>query len=239
MTRIVDNIQAVKDIDKEIERIDALIDKHARNIAATAAAHRQAVDEWEQRGVDAFSQGQQFDEASPQPPETMRLAQEFLIGLRHDREVAQRERLKRVANSADEVLERAAKQVEKAVEKARPALAVLGACVMEVRSARNDLLTVAQARNATSSLGVNPLPELPALDVGGLAEAIQQDVDLLAAHRPTEPVTERGMTWTGQPPGSGVDPEEDRRLLNRALGKQAQSLRHELPLGYRGGDRLV
>lgn len=243
----METLSSVKSIDKEIAKIDSLIDSHAGKMVAAAAEHRQAVEDWEQRGRETYALGGDFAEAKPLEPDTLRLANQFLVDLRHQREVAVRDRLKRIATASDEVLQKATAQVEKAMSKARPLVRDLESCVAEIRAAQVDLQTVRQATNAVSTDGILVTGETRLVDVAALAEAVNHDVDLLRSSRPPrslgmtmESVPVQTTAW--EPPRPHVDVPtqgDDRALLQAAKNKQSDSLRKVRPLGYRYGDRLM
>jgi hypothetical protein len=254
MSGIVDSLKSVKEVDAQIAEVDSLISKHAAGMVTVGADHRNAVEEWRERGRDAFAAAESFAEPPPVEPPTLALAQEFLNTQRHKREVLMRERDKRVAAGAEEVMAAAQKIVTKALSKAAPLLEQLDGIVAEVRRAQAELMQVRDAKTRVSVNGVRGVQPAPPIDLAGLAHAVAHGLDPLAGHEVTEqsrlgltsyeetPQPDPGAPAYAGPPESPADraqrERDDRksgewRTREAALGVQRAQLTGEKPLGYR------
>lgn len=185
MSRVVDRLPAVVEIDEKIEQLRQQERRVLSKLADQRARYHAAVATWERRAVEAETAGTDAPER-PEPPDDH--VRGIVLGnFRNELAAAQRARLAAVASAAPEIAEEVYGIVSDILAAAKPHLSALGDLLADLRDGLGALDEVRGARMMLDPSGRREDRPPREVDLSSLAHAVEHGPATLTDGRADPP----------------------------------------------------
>lgn len=210
MSRIVDELPAVIEIDARIAHLRQQEHDLADRTAQASQRYRRAYAKWEREAVDLELSGKT---AKPPPKPPSDHARNIVMPkLRADIERAITDRRRAIIEHADEIRIAVDEQGAAILDEARPLVECLIDLVARLRGIAAAVDEIGDARQALDSRQTTPQRRPPVVDLAGLLHALDAGMSVVVDGRDPRPARTLGMQWSNlrQPVAPSTEPERER-----------------------------